>query len=35
MAQRLWGKAGLGPDEWQDGSSISTFEAEIFSEHDL
>jgi hypothetical protein len=25
-------KAGLGPDEWKDGSSISTFEAEIFSE---
>jgi AmmeMemoRadiSam system protein B/AmmeMemoRadiSam system protein A len=27
-------KAGLGPDEWKEGSSISTFEAEIFSEKD-
>jgi uncharacterized protein (TIGR00296 family) len=28
-------KAGLGPDEWKEGSSISTFEAEIFSEKKL
>lgn len=28
-------KAGLGPDEWKEGASISTFEAEIFSESEL
>jgi AmmeMemoRadiSam system protein A len=25
-------KAGLGPDDWKEGATISTFEAEIFSE---
>ena len=28
-------KAGLGPNAWKEGTSISTFEAEIFSEKDL
>ncbi len=28
-------KAGLGPDEWREGASISVFEAEIFGEKEI
>jgi AmmeMemoRadiSam system protein B/AmmeMemoRadiSam system protein A len=28
-------KAGLGADEWKDGATISTFEAEVFGEREL
>jgi hypothetical protein len=30
--EALCQKAGLGPGEWKEGATISTFEAEIFSE---